>query len=380
MRIDNLREFSIYSAIGIVTLMPLLVLPAMVGVLVDEASLTESLAGWVASVNFIGAAVISLILAFRMHHIDLRKTATIAMAFAAVGDAVSAYAASPTSGFLVIRFCAGLATGAAYVAVVSSFPRFDNYERGYGVFITLQFIVSGLGLYLLPVFSESLGVTGMYLLFAGFDLLALLLARHLPGRASVDGTDTEQPSELSVLFAGATILAMLGFGVFEAANTAQFTYIERAGVSFDLSAQQIGIALLVASLIGIPGAFTIVVVGQRFGTIGPLTFGMGIAIVGLLILVAADTFGWYLVAGCFLGFSWAFCLPYIQTLLAVLDPNGSAIAAGASSATIGGAVGPGLAAVVVGAGDYDRVFQMAIVLFLIALTGMAVSEAKRERA
>jgi predicted MFS family arabinose efflux permease len=380
MRIDNLREFSIYSAIGIVTLMPLLVLPAMVGVLVDEASLTESLAGWVASVNFIGAAVISLILAFRMHHIDLRKTATIALAFAAVADAVSAYAASPTSGFLVIRFCGGLATGAAYVAVVSSFARFDNFERGYGVFITLQFIVSGLGLYLLPVFSESLGVTGMYLLFAGSDLLALLLVRHLPGRADIDDTDTEQSSELSVLFAGATILAMLGFGLFEAANTAQFTYIERAGVSFDLSAQQIGIALLVASLIGIPGAFAIVVVGQRFGTIGPLTFGMGIAIVGLLILVVADTFGWYLVAGCFLGFSWAFCLPYIQTLLAVLDPNGSAIAAGASTATIGGAAGPGLAAVVVGAGDYDRVFQMAIALFLVSLTGMAISEWKRERA
>ena len=379
MRIDNLREFFIYSAVGIVTLLPLLVLPAMVGVLVDEASLPESLAGWAASVNFIGAAVISLVLAFRMHRIDLRRTATIALAFAVVADAASAYAASPTSGFLVIRFCAGLATGAAYVAAVSSFARFDNYERGYGLFITLQFIVSGLGLYILPVYSASLGVKGMFLLFAGSDLLALLLARYLPGRASVDATDTEQPSELSVLLAGATILAMLGFGVFEAANTAQFTYIERAGVSFGLSAQQIGIALMVASLIGIPGAFTIVIVGQRFGTIGPLAFGMGLAILGLLILVAADSFGWYLAAGCCLGFSWAFCLPYIQALLASFDPNGSAIAAGAFTSTIGGAVGPGLAAVVVGAGDYDRVFQLAIALFLIALTAMAISEWKRDR-
>ena len=120
--------------------------------------------------------------------------------------------------------------------------------------------------------------------------------------------------------------------------------------------------------------------GQRFGTIGPLSFGMGLSIVGLLILMATDTFGWYLLSGCFLGFSWAFCLPYIQSLLAGLDPNGSALAAGASTATIGGAVGPGLAAVVVGAGDYDRVFQMAIALFLIAWAALAIAEWKKKQA
>jgi MFS family permease len=291
MRIENLRAHSIYSVVGLIALMPLLVLPAMVGVLVDEASLTEPFAGWVASAGFMGAAAISLILAFRMHHIDLRRTATLALLLAAACDVVSAYAASQTPGFLAIRFCCGLGTGAAYVASVSAFARFDNYDQGYGLFITLQFIVSGLGLYVLPVFSESLGVTGMYLLFAGFDLVALLFARYLPGRASVDGTDAERPSELSVLFAAATVLAMLGFGVFEAANTAQFTYIERFGVSLDLSDQQVGIAMLIASLIGIPGAFTIVLVGQRFGTIAPLVFGIGVAILGLLILMTTTTFG-----------------------------------------------------------------------------------------
>jgi MFS family permease len=282
MRIDNLREFSLYSVVGIVALMPLLVLPAMIGVLVDGIAMAESFAGWVAFASFIGGAVISLILAFRMHHIDLRRLATLALAFAAVADAVSAFAAAPTAAFLIVRFCAGLGTGAAYVAAVSAFARFDNCDQGYGVFITLQFIVSGLGLYLLPVFSASLGVTGMYLSFVGFDVLALLVARYLPGRAEIDPADAERPTELAILFAAATILAMLGFGVFEAANTAQFTYIERAGVALDLSTQQVGIALMIASMIGIPGAFAIVLVGQRFGTIGPLVFGIGVAGRGLL--------------------------------------------------------------------------------------------------
>jgi MFS family permease len=80
------------------------------------------------------------------------------------------------------------------------------------------------------------------------------------------------------------------------------------------------------------------------------------------------------------GFSWAFCLPYIQTLLAEIDPNGSAIAGGSATSTVGGAVGPGLAAVVVGAGHYERVFLLAIGLFLIAVTMMVVSGWKTRRA
>ena len=47
MQIANLRQFSVYSVIGTVSFLPLLVLPAMVGVLVDEAALSESFAGWV---------------------------------------------------------------------------------------------------------------------------------------------------------------------------------------------------------------------------------------------------------------------------------------------------------------------------------------------
>ena len=38
MRIENLQRFSAYSVIGTVSFLPLLVLPAMVGVLVDEAA------------------------------------------------------------------------------------------------------------------------------------------------------------------------------------------------------------------------------------------------------------------------------------------------------------------------------------------------------
>jgi MFS family permease len=83
-------------------------------------------------------------------------------------------------------------------------------------------------------------------------------------------------------------------------------------------------------------------------------------------LIKTDAFALYLAGSCLLGFSWAFCLPYIQGLLAGLDSGGSAVAAGAATSTVGGAIGPGLAALFVGDGLYDRVFVMTIVLFIAA--------------
>ena len=165
------------------------------------------------------------------------------------------------------------------------------------------------------------------------------------------------------MFTLTTIFGIIGFLLFEAANNAQFTYIERFAVSLNISDHRIGIALLLSSLIGIPGAFAIIVIGHRFGTIGPLTLGIAIAVSGLLILLNADTYIGFLAGGCCMGFSWAFCLPYIQSLLASLDRSGSAIAAGTSFSTLGSAIGPGVAAIAVGESNYGNVFVVSIVLF-----------------
>lgn len=373
MQIANFRQFSVYSVIGTASFLPLLVLPAMVGVLVDEAALSEAFAGWAASANFFGMSIVALVMAFRMHRVDLRRLATASLAIALVADVISAYLAAPTAAFLIIRFIAGSANGAAQIAALSAIARLNDAERGFGLLITLQFTVAALGCYILPVYSAELGTTGMFLLFAACDLLALALARQLPGKAIDNWTGTEGVSERSILFAAVTLLALLGYGMFEAANTAQYTYLGRLGVALALSDREIGTALMFASLAGIPGAFTIIVVGKRFGTIGPLAFGIGIAILGLVILIRSGEFAWYLMASICLGFAWAFCLPFIQTLMASLDPNGSALAAGSSAATIGVAIGPGLAASVVQVGHYERVFMIAIALLIVSMASFFIS-------
>ena len=378
-----LRRFGLLSVIGCITLMPLLVLPAMVGTLIDETTLTETQAGWSASLNFLGGAIIAGLMALRMHRLDLSKVAAIGLLIAAIGDGLSGFSAGHAPVFLFVRFCTGVGAGAAYTAVLAAFARLPDVDRGYAVFVTLQFTLSGLGLFLLPVFSQYLGASGMFLTIAALDVLGLLLCSKLPGRAVQSAAEQGaaargRRTELHVLLAWTTILGALGFLVFESALVAQYTYIERVGVSLALTDQQVGTALLIASLAGIPGALSIVLLGARVGRMGGLSFGVAFAIAGLIIMISAGMISTvqflpYVLGAGMISFAWAFCLPYIQGLMAALDPHGSAAALGSASSTIGGAIGPGLAALVVGTGVYQHVMMFTIALLLLALTSFFIA-------
>ncbi|MEO0397800.1 MAG: MFS transporter [Pseudomonadota bacterium] len=372
-------RFLAFSVIGTAMLLPLLVLPAMVGVLVDEAGLSESSAGWLAAFGALGGAAVSFAMALRMHRLAPRRIAVIAISIAILTDVLSALNAGPTTLFFTLRLIAGIATTAAYVLAIASFARFDNYERGYGLFVTLQFIVSGFGLYILPVYSAELGAQGMFLLFALADGAALASAFLLPSAVPQKQSAPESRGELRVLLSVAVIAAVIGFCMFEMANTAEFTYVERFGVSIGLSDDAIGAVLLIASLIGIPGAFTIVVVGDRFGVVTPLSIGVGLAIAGLSTFIVSKSYTTYFIGSCFLGFSWAFCLPYIQAFLASLDRDGSALAAGSTASTLGAAIGPAVAAAVLGEGRYAAVFGVSILFFFVTIALFAVSRASTAR-
>ena len=354
-------------------MMPILIAPALVGVLVDHGQFSESYAGWVIASGSFGVAALLMFISVRIHKLNLKKLAGLSLGVAVIIDIYSSFSVNPDLYFLVTRFLAGIAMGAANIVVYTSFATMPNYERGYGLFVLMQFVVSGLGLYFLIIYSQNIGVQGMYLSLATLDLIALFLIRYLPDRSATREVDGSSHTEMKVLLSLVTLFAVVGFGLFEASGFAQFTYIERVGMAIPLSELTVGNIMLVSSLIGIPGSLVIILIGTRFGLIPPLLFGMLCSLVGMGILLTTKTYTSYFISACLLGFGWALCLPYIQTLLAKLDKKGSALAAGNSFATIGAALGPGFAAMVVGNSNYDRVFALSITLLLFAGASLLIS-------
>jgi MFS family permease len=366
-KIPNLRIFFALSFIAVMSIYPVLTLPVMIGILMDHAGMSSFSAGWLTAVGTLSTASAGFIMSIKMDNKNLQKLSRFTLIIAIFTDLLSAFTAGTTIIFFLIRVIWGLAMGVAHASSVSSIAHYDNFKQGFGIYVGLQFIVSGIGLYIIPVYADIIGVTGFFFGFALLDSVALMFTKYLGSDYNEPAKTNKNNTSLGVMISVPAILAIIGFTVFEAANTAQFSYIERFGVISNLTEHQIGIALLVGSLLGIPGAFSIFILGDKFGLVRPLIFGFLLSISALTMLLLSSNYIIYFITSCMLGFSWSFCMPFIESLLAKIDRKGRVVAAGSSISFFGSAFGPGMAAIVVSGDIYTNSFILSICLFSITL-------------
>ena len=373
MRKDNLRRTVLLSILGAISLMPLLVLPVMVGSYVDYLALSNSEAGYVASAGFLGGALAAIYISLRIHHLDLRRMAYAGLGLMILADGASIAAAHlPLWLFGSLRFLSGIGGVAAYASVMGSFAGWREPDRAYGLFMAIQFAFSAVGLFSLPWILPHTGVAGILILFTVLGILALVLVAHLPTVTERRGTGMKKPVEWRVILATTSILCLLAIGLFEAANMANFTYADRIGVSFGLNSGEIGLVLGLATMLGIPAGFGVYIVGSRFGRFKPIMLAILVQVGGLLLLLSGEGHARYVIAMCLLAPCWGFALPYFQAIEARIDPGGSVVVAGGFATSFGGFVGPAIAASLVSTGNYNHMIITASVSLFVVIGLMRV--------
>ena len=155
MRKDNVRRTVLLSFLGAISLMPLLVLPVMVGSFVDHLSLSDSQAGYVASAGFLGGALAAIFISLRIHHVDLRLMAYSGLGLMVLADGGSIVAQyMPFWMFVSLRFLSGIGGAAAYASVMGSFAGWREPDRAYGLFMAIQFALARQGCVACPGFSR----------------------------------------------------------------------------------------------------------------------------------------------------------------------------------------------------------------------------------
>ncbi|MGH8034223.1 MAG: MFS transporter, partial [Lysobacterales bacterium] len=246
--------------------------------------------------------------------------------------------------------------------VMSTLARRPDASKGYGLLMTLQFLLSAVGLYGIPLLLPVTGVRGLFVGIGVIELVAAVTMGLISLAPVIGAQVTHAGTELKVLLNRVALFSIIGGGLYEASNTAQFTYAERMGVAINLGGDTIGPVLGTASLMGIPGALCIVWIGDRVRSITMVQLGIAGTLAGLLLLMVATNLTLYTISMCLLGFSWAFTLPYFQTIQAGMDPRGSVVAAGAFATMIGDTLAPGAAASVLSGDDYTRVLSLSIIL------------------
>lgn len=373
MRQKITSQMFLMGLLGSITVLPVLILPNLVGSVVDEFGFTETQSSTAASLNFIAGALIALVMAFRIRSLNLKTVAIASLLLAAACDFLSGYMGDNIYLFMIVRALAGLGQGAAYTAVMSSIARTDDPDRGYGMLMTMQFSISALGLYLMPVILPSVGIQGMFIGLSAMDLFGAFMAMKLISNQRSIDKNIHDESDLSkvewkVIFSGAAIMVILGLCFLETAMTAQFSFTERVATQrLQIPPETVGGILAIASLLGVPGGFGCVLLGTRFGRAIPLFIGLVASIIGVTIMALAQDEFMYSISAYILGITWAFTLPYYQAAQAALDPQGSVVAAGSFSGTMGNAAGPGLAGMAVLVGGYNAVLLMAGVMLFVSI-------------
>ncbi len=372
MLLPNPRIWGI-ALLGCISIMPVLVGPIITGVLVDFGGFSDRAAGLTAGFGGIGSVSIALICALTMHHLPLRTLAMSGLAVAALSNTGAAFLYTEREVFYVLRGVNAFADGACYAAVMSCFARRDDSERCYGLFMMLQFGLAGVALYALPTYLPEMSVTQMYLGFATFNVLGIGLATLLPNTAALAEGISIRGSEWRLILAVPALAGLVALCAFEASNVSTDAYIERIAVFAGLSDEEIGSSLGIASLMGVPGAFAILWLGSRFGHTRPVFVGIAVGAVSLYFTLQAQDYWSFLMWTSIHSVTWAFTLPYIQSLLADMDPGGAVVTAGGLASGAGGGLGPSAAAMMVTNQDYSGVLVVGLAAYVVAALGIAVA-------
>ena len=373
MRKDSVQRTVLLAVLGSISLMPLLVLPVMVGSFVDHMALSDSEAGYVASAGFLGGAMAAIFISLRIHHVDMRRMAYLGLGLMILADGGSIAAAHLNFWlFVALRFFSGIGGAAAYASVMGSFAGWREPDRAYGLFMAMQFAFSAAGLFGLPWVLPETGVAGILVLFTLLDILALFLVTQLPTVTERRGTSLKAKVEWRVILAATSLLCLFGIGLFEGANMANFTYADRIGNSFGLAGEQIGLVLGVATMLGIPAGFGVYFVGSRFGRFRPILVAVLVQVCALLLLLSGPGQAGYIIAMCLLAPCWGFALPYFQAIEARIDSGGSLVVAGGFATSFGGFVGPAVAASLVAPGNYGAMMLAAGASLLVVIALMRV--------
>jgi len=381
MRKDNVRRTVLLSVLGSIALMPLLILPVMVGSFVDYMALSDSEAGYVASAGFLGGALAAIFISLRIHHVNLRRLAFAGLGLMILADGGSIAAAQISFWlFVTLRFLSGIGGVAAYASVMGSFAAWREPDRAYGLFMAIQFAFSAVGLFVLPRVLPDSGVAGILILFTVLDVLALFLVAQLPAASERRGVGLKSNVEWRLILAATSLLCLLSAGLFEAGNMALFTYADRIGISFGLEGIEIGLVLGVATMLGIPGGFGVYFVGTRFGRFKPIMVATLVQVAALLLLFSGPPGqAKFVISLCLLAPFWGFALPYFQAIEARIDPGGSVVVAGGFATSLGGFIGPAIAASLVSPGSYGKMIVAACGSLLVVIALMRVVELRIRR-
>lgn len=352
--------------VGVVSSFVLLILPVLVGGIVDQFGWGDREIGWLASADMGGSALASMIALMSITRIDWKKSAYIAVCFAIAGNIASIYAIDFAS-LMAARIATGFSNGFILAIAFTGLCHSSNPDRFFGVYVFSQLTLQAILLSTLPSLLNSWGVTAIYLTLVTASALSSLLIRFFPdkpGTAPRDDLATNDPAPLR----GWAICALAAQAIYFLAPGAVWSYFEPIGAAFELDIGQVGRALGLASLAGIVGSATVIALGVRFDRLLCMALGTALSITAVVLLIDGSGFIPYLTAAAIFNFAWNYTFPYQMGVLAQFDRQGSVAIPALIVQLVGLAIGPMLASFLLIGDGYGTILWTCVSCYALSLT------------
>lgn len=354
--------------IMVVSLGTLQIQPMLGGAFVDQLSLSLEDIGPIFAAELIAMAVACGASALLMPRINRQRCALIALGLLVISNIASCYAFG-FAQLVVLRLCAGLGGGTAMAVVYASAALRTSKDATFAVINIGNLVWGVLLVSSMPLILARGGVAACFLLLGMAGVIAAFCVRRLPARyvAACEG----QPQPVARLGLGALVLIAL-FALLFFGHSALWVYQERIGKSLGLAPEQIGAILGASVLAGAVGAGLAGLIKRRLGLLMPQLLGFGTAMIATLMMVyGTSPMAFALTAG-LIHLVWFFCLPYLLSMAAELDPSGRLAGLGNSAIFVGQGLGPFAAALVVGSGNFRAVGWLAAAAYALGIIGAVV--------
>lgn len=343
----------------------IILMPMIVGGLIDGYGFTEQQAGTLASLEGVGVVIASIIAALWIRKVSWTNVLFASFVTTGLLNLVSANM-SEYIPLLTVRFLTGISEGTMFAITVAALGDNREPDRAFGIAQAVQGLMMFAAFAAAPFLIKTWAVSGIFYVLSAASFLMMFSLFWFPAKGIDHAERTHQTSQ--VQRGRALIWLGLFASVIFCINIFSFwAFIERIGSAAGLESQTIGLALGASQLIAVAGAALAALVSNKFGRTLPLIIvAVGQVLVLWVLVGRFSSFTFFVGAGVFQAL-FMIGIAYQMGAIAKIDMAGKFLVLMTAAQGLGAAFGPSIAAAVISNSDYSRINQMAALCCVISI-------------
>ena len=355
---------AIVSAVvlGTIGVLSFIIQPGVVQGYVEHLHVSDARAVDLVGLEMLGVALATVFMALIGTRIDWRVITAAGLLIAAAGDASSAGA---THGDLFgwLRLIAGFGEG-IIISISFTFVGITaKAERNVALYLVLLLTYGAFGLWYLPVILNRIDIAGLFTVFAGLSVVALITVPFVPHGYGAGSGARAGVRQLPNAMLAVALAAVLAYNV---AQGIAWAVLFLVGTSAGLAEQSVANALFASQALAVGGALASVFLAERLHRDVAIAGGILGGAASIALLLGTPGLVLFTVGVCGFNILWNFVLPFILGRIGDFDASGRMMSFAVAMQMIGLGGGPLIAAPLIDGKSFRVVELVCIALFVVS--------------